>query len=583
VLNPLSYHQARNHSVPAGSVYVAQAGYLLGRAGVPQGAVIEAIDGRDVANLDEAEAALAALAQGERFTIRLHHVTDPARQYLRVAVMDRTWYPMQRCVRDDTTGYWPCTPSAQAPPPVAERRGSALPFATDSKVGARLAPSLVMVDVDIPHPTAGVKDFNFQGAGVVIDAARGWVLVDRDTVPVALADIEITFAGAVRVPGRLVWLHPVHNLAVIAYDPALVTDVPIAAVALSDRPLAEDDAVWQVGLDADQRVVAQTARVDELEGLYLGTSSSPRFRDLNLEVADLTESVGSLGGVLADRKGRARALWASFLDPGSDGRTFHGLPVAFLPRWLREGREPEAYCFAGFEVGPISLADAIDRGLPDADARRIIAAEPVERKLLQVTRVMGASRAAAAGLRGGDVIVAWAGPGHDGPLTRERQLEAASEDLCEAPAQVQLLRDRAMVDVSLDGTPLDGEGTDRAVSFAGLLVHEPHPDVAMQYQEGPRGPYIAWLWYGSPAYRHGLRPTRQILALDGTETPDLDAFLAAVRDLGDRDSVRIRTVNRQGRVEVETLRTDLHYWPTQILQRHPDGTWERTDLTVAGE
>jgi len=458
---------------------------------------------------------------------------------------------------------------------VDRSHGAALPFVTDDKVGARLAPSLVMVDVDIPHPTAGVKDFNFRGAGVVIDAERGWVLVDRDTVPVSLADIALTFAGAVRVPGRLVWLHPMHNVAIIAYDPDLVSDVTIVAAELVDRPLTDGEAVWQVGLDGDQRVVVNRTTVDEVDALYQAASGSARFRDLNLDTVRLADPSSLLGGVLTDKKGRVRALWASFLDPGQDERRFRGLQTGILPPWLLSGGDPAPYCFSGVELGAVNLSDAIDRGLPDADARAVVASAPDERRMLQVTRIMGGTPAADV-LRGSDVIVRWDGPVHHGPLTQMPDLERASLGLCAGEAaQVTVLRDGQELTVSLTGVLLGGAGLDRAVSFAGLVLHDPHIEVALERQDAPKGPYLGWLWYGSPAYRHGLRPTRQLLAVNGTPTPDLATFLDLVRTFEDGEGVVLRTVNRQGREEVETLRMDLHYWPTFVLSRDAEGNWTR--------
>ncbi len=576
VVHELSYQQARNFSTPVQGVYVVQSGYLLGRAGIPETAMIDAIDGEAVTDLDDVERLLASKPQGARVSVRFHPLSDPNRQFVQVVVMDRTWYTMQRCERDDTSGYWPCTPSPEAPAASEERRGSAFPYASDSKVGDRLAPSLVMVDVDIPHPVSGVKDFNYQGAGVVVDAERGWVLVDRDTVPVNLADIEITFAGTVRVPGRVVYLHPIHNMAIISYDPSLVTDVPIQAATLLDEPLHEGQDVWQVGLAPDQRVLATRTSVSKVDSLYVGASGSPRFRDINVEIVDITEGGGTLGGVLADKKGRVYAQWSSFYDPAGDDRGFYGMPTVFWPDWLLEGGEPEPYCFIGVEFGGISLADAVDTGLSDAAAMSVLRASPIDRVLLKVNRVTGGSPAQAAGLRSGDVISHVRGAGIDDALTRMTQVERLSTASCSEDITFTVLRDRAEQDLTIRGMELPVDGVDRVVSFAGLVAHDPHVDVAIQEQEVPRGVYLTWLWYGSPAYRYGLRPTRQVLSIDGVPTPTLDAFLMAVRDLQDHDSVQLLLLNRQGRESVETLRVDLHYWPTQLLERDASGTWTRS-------
>ena len=170
------------------------------------------------------------------------------------------------------------------------------------------------------------------------------------------------------------------------------------------------------------------------------------------------------------------------------------------------------------------------------------------------------------------MVVSVDGRGVDGPLTDMRQVEAMSRGLCSGDAaEVTVLRDGTEVELPLEGIELSAEGIDRVVSFAGLIAHDPHVDVAIQEQESPRGVYLTWLWYGSPAYRYGLRPTRQVLEVDGVATPTLDAFLDAIDGLEDGESVRLSMRDRQGRETVETIRVDLHYWPTQLFELQDDG------------
>ena len=75
-----------------------------------------------------------------------------------------------------------------------------------------LAPSLAIVTFDMPYSVSGITERNYHGTGLVVDAQRGLVVVDRNTVPVAVGDVTITFAGTVQVPGRVVYVHPLHDL-----------------------------------------------------------------------------------------------------------------------------------------------------------------------------------------------------------------------------------------------------------------------------------------------------------------------------------------------------------------------------------
>src|SRR5260370_17568108 len=87
----------------------------------------------------------------------------------------------------------------------------------------------------MPYSTSGVTEKNYHGTGIIVDAQRGLVAIDRNTVPVAMGDVRITFAGTVEVPGKVVFIHPLHNLAVISYDPKSIGNTPVRAPTLVTR------------------------------------------------------------------------------------------------------------------------------------------------------------------------------------------------------------------------------------------------------------------------------------------------------------------------------------------------------------
>ncbi len=101
VVNNLSYQQARHYNLPIGGVYVANPGYLMSKAAVPRGAVITALDGSEIRDLDDFEAALDALADGSRALMRYVTMDNPQNENVRAFEMDRVWFPVRRCSRDD--------------------------------------------------------------------------------------------------------------------------------------------------------------------------------------------------------------------------------------------------------------------------------------------------------------------------------------------------------------------------------------------------------------------------------------------------------------------------------------------------
>ena len=158
---------------------------------------------------------------------------------------------------------------------------------TPDRRSRQLAPSLVVVHYTLPYSTSGVTERSYNGTGLVVDAARGLVLVDRNTVPVALGDARLVFGGAVEVPARVLYVHPLHNLALLAYDPAAIGATPVRSAALRARELRPGEAVWVVGLRVDGRVATQETRVAAIEPAQFPPSRSLQFREANQDLVQI--------------------------------------------------------------------------------------------------------------------------------------------------------------------------------------------------------------------------------------------------------------------------------------------------------
>src|SRR3989440_1761103 len=269
VVNTMSYQQARHFNVPTRGVYIANPGYVFGAAGIPRGALILELEGKKTDTLKDFEAGIAQLANGEHATVRYITIDDPNNTDLRALRMDRLWFPARHCDRDDAKGLWDCQPlpagSQPKPEPVSS---TAFPHFKDPRLNA-LAPSLALVTFDMPYSVSGITERNYHGTGLVVDAQRGLVVVDRNTVPVAIGDVTITFGGTVQVPGRVVYIHPQHNLAVVAYDPALIGATSVKSAHLAPRELTAGEPVWVVGLGADSQMHARKTEIAGIDPLEL--------------------------------------------------------------------------------------------------------------------------------------------------------------------------------------------------------------------------------------------------------------------------------------------------------------------------
>ena len=257
IFNNFSYQQARNNNLPchpnAAGTYVAQAGHMLRQAGISVGSLILNVGKTPTPNVRALEAALASCPDGAQVPIRYMHVSNRHQSAVTMLRVDRRWHAMNRVVRDSSTPFssdW-VTSASPTPPfssysinasadstagrsaaeaamlgrhPTPERKGKVRTrFAPGSNDAEKaISPSLVQVHFSMPYMIDGTAGAEFKGTGLVVDTEKGLVVVDRNTVPCSLGDVNISFGSSLHVPGRVCFIHPLHNIAVLSYDPKVI-------------------------------------------------------------------------------------------------------------------------------------------------------------------------------------------------------------------------------------------------------------------------------------------------------------------------------------------------------------------------
>ena len=571
VVHELSYQQARHFNMPVRGVYIANPGYVFGSVAVPRGAVIESVNGKPMESLPEFERVITALGEGERATVRFFTLDDPRGQQWRVIRMDRDWFPARRCQRDDKLGTWPCQDLPQAPPaPEPEPASTFFAPQGDARMD-RLAPSLVLVNFDMPYSVSGVTERNYHGTGLVIDAERGLVVTDRNTVPVAIGDVRLTFAGTVEVPGKVEFIHPLHNLAVVSYDPKLIGQTPVRSAKLNTIALKPGDDVWVIGLRGDNKVMSQGTQVSSVDATSYPLSRTLQFRDTNLETISLVNPPTDFDGVLVNKGGEVVSLWSSFaFEAGRELQQENkGIPAELVAEMIPALTQGQPLYSFEAEFLPIPLAAASKMGLSRQWIESLEKHDPTRRQALAITRLVAGSPAAKA-LQPGDLLLAVDGKA----VNRFREVERAVQ---KGQVNATIWRNDQERTVPIDTVALDGKDLDRVLIWAGATLQAPHRAMSAQRGIAPEGVFVAYFYYGSPATRYGLYAGRRIVAVDGQPTPDLDSFVKAVAGREDRASLRLNTITWNNAVEVITLKLDQHYWPAYELRRGENG-WTRTAL-----
>ncbi|KAH7682677.1 HtrA2 peptidase protein [Dioscorea alata] len=473
-----------------------------------------------------------------------------------------------------------------------------------------IEPALVMFEVHVPPSCMldGVHSAHFFGTGVIVHHSEnmGLAVVDRNTVAVSACDVMLSFAAfPIEIPGEVVFLHPVHNYALVAYDPSALgagASIVRAAELLPEPALRRGDSVYLVGLSRSLQATSRRSTVtNPCAAINIGSADSPRYRATNMEVIELDTDFGNtFSGVLTDEYGRVQALWASFstqLKYGcsslEDHQFVRGIPIYAISEVLDKiinGASGPPLLINGIkrpmplvrilevELYPTLLSKARSFGLNDSWVQALAKKDPIRRQVLRVKGCLAGSKAETL-LEQGDMILAI----NKEPITCFRDIEKACQDLdkCIDGLNMTIFRQGHEMELIVGTDIRDGNGTTRMVNWCGCIIQDPHPAVrslGFLPEEG-HGVYVARWCHGSPVHRYGLYALQWIVEVNGKLTPDLETFVNVVKELEHGEFVRVRTVHLNGKPRVLTLKQDLHYWPTWELKFDPESTtWRRETI-----
>ena len=573
-LHQTSYQQARHFNVPLNTIYVAQPGYMLGLASIENGSIMREINGRPLQTLDDVEQALAELAHEDVAQFRYSRPRNPRANQLRSARTGRRWFAAERCRQGAGNEEWSCRPLGAASPQKPAEPRMSQPRKFDDPRLRGIAPSLVHVRFDMPYVVAAVNEQHYYGAGLIVDAERGWVVVDRNTVPETIGDAVLTFNGTLEVTAEVAYIHPVHNLTLLNYDPALLGETPLRAASFAPRPPKTGEEIFLAGFRPDLEPVIRSYVAGDLKPINLPPANFGAFRESNLEILEVDNADEQISGVLLDSRGRVSALWSSFAS-GSGNRANEivgGLPIEHVEVMLDHLRldAPWRSLEVTWQRTPLSVA--LRRGLPESWRAKVEEHDKERRQMLAVSRTVAGTPASTA-MRPGDLLLTVNGS----LATRPQEVERAVAG--QPRAEVLVWRNGEEVELKFDTVELGWEGLREVLFWAGALVQNPQRGMAAQMALKPQGVTIQHYTFGSPAHRY-LLPIRflQITSVNGMPTESLDAFGDVLQLAGDERIMRIEGITPTGATKVATVKLDPGYWPSSRL-RFGNGNWERVGLS----
>jgi S1-C subfamily serine protease len=570
----LSYQQARYYAVSLQSpgVYCCEATGSFRFDGSEFGWLIQTIDNKPTPDLDTFIEVMKAIPDRSRVVVTYKHLRDMHTLNTSILFIDRHWSKsMKLAVRNDETGTWDFSDLGkpiQPVDPVPRKANFVKMEAAQHPAAVDIIRSLVRIGATMPMRIDGFPKSRKVGFGLVIDAEKGLVVVSRAIVPYDMCDISVTIADSIIVDGKIVFLHPLQNYAIIQYDPSLV-QAPVKSAKLAERPIKQGEDTIFVGLNANHRpVVAKTTVTDITTVAIPASASTPRYRGLNLDAITVDSSLsGQCGsGVLVAEDGTVQALWLTYLGERSghsnkDVEYHLGFATpALLPvlNEIKSGKKPNLRIL-NMETQTVQMAQARIMGVTDEWMERVEREDPERHQLFMVRKVDAGN---VGGLAEGDIILTL----NDKLITRVSDLDIMySNDVLDA----LVVRKNEEVRLQVATVPTSELETDRVVAFCGAILHRPHHAVRQQISKVHSDVYITARMRGSPAYMYGLAPTNFIMAVNGKPTLDLESFVRETNKIEDNTYMRLTLMTFDSVKWVCTCKANKHWFPTIDMVKDP--------------
>lgn len=536
----LSYQQARLYGVACKGVYVCEAGGSWRFDSSENGWLIQSVDHKKTPDLETFIEVVKNIPDKARVVVTYKHLRDLHTLNTTIIYVDRHWASkMKLAVRNDETGLWDFSNIADPLPPVppVPRKAAFIQLEhTSHPAVADLVRSFVHVNCTMPMKLDGFPKNRKWGMGLVIDADKGLVVISRAIVPYDLCDISITIADSIVVEGKVVFLHPLQNYAIIQYDPKLV-DAPVLSARLSSEEITQGASTYFIGYNRIGRIVHAATTVTEIFAVTIpANSGAPRYRAVNVDAITVDTSLsGQCGsGVLVAQDGTVQALWLTYLGERSPSthrdEEYHlGLATpTLLPvvKQIQQGIVPKLRMLS-VEFRAIQMSQARLMGVSEEWIHQVSLANTAHHQLFMVTkRTFERKEQEGGALLEGDVLLTLNGK----IITKISDLDVmySHEEL-----DAVIVRDCQELRLKLPTVAADDVETDRAISFCGAILHRPHHAVRQQISKLFSEVYVSARTRGSPAYQYGLAPTNFITHVNGKPTPDLESFLAAVVKIPD--------------------------------------------------
>ena len=550
--------------------------------------LLSSIDDKTIEDLDGLIDVLKQTPNGKRVAITFFKIMEDEdveeKRTIRSKI-NRTWNSrFTLSTRNDKTGLWdiidlaeghefPKLPSIE--PEKATYRAVQFEESEDEKsalkqsICNRFLRSLVEVTIDIYI----LLDNGYPGRrlteGIVLDAENGYVLVQRNSVTHDMCDISITFGKTLEVPGKVVFVHPHHNLAVIKYDPlSIVAD--IQPNIFSNTPLKRGEKCLLIGTSSKSSILVNEVTIS---GLSKDTTIYHSETYINLATFRMDPGPSGVTGIVCDYDGTIRGIWQpSPLYGGSLGEGY-GTDITdlkYLTDRFKSHESPSKLRIVDVHFNSIDLLTAKQYGVPSEWISKYIDPNSFEDiQLFEVFNVHAANITSDMEypknpLQQGDIV-----------LTVEDKIVRSIKDvniLHESQSlSFKIFRGKELLDLTVSTVKVEDLFASHLVYWCGMYLQNPPIAVQRSLSFSPSGIYITSTEAGCPVLVSDLE-NEFITEVDDQEVKSLEDFVKVVRNIPDNTYVKLRLIYGN-KPSTKVVRTDYHYFPTGEFKKDKEGNW----------
>jgi len=297
--------------------------------------VITEFNGVNINTVEDLHKQLSQIASGKKVNLRYFDTATANTTNYALVEINRTWFEHSYCQKSIELGYWPCIKSTA--PAKVEPTLDKSSEVQSAMIDNQLKNALVNVRFTSPYSIQGRSGNSSRyGTGVIVDVKKGWVVVPRNVVFSMLGDVKLVFDNRIEVIGKVGYIHPLQNLALVSYSPSLLTNIEVAQITLSKRAMVVGDPVLQVGLNYDGVIEYRKTMVDTKEELWLRQFNVPQYIEKNIEVTYLVNPNTVIDGILVNSDNEVTALWSSFEQSDERGNEITSVSAGMAIEYVDE-------------------------------------------------------------------------------------------------------------------------------------------------------------------------------------------------------------------------------------------------------